>query len=43
MIKTKYPEKEYLGIAGLPEFVKSSIELAYGEDQNVLQRVSYKS
>ena len=30
-MKTRYPEKEYLGISGLPEFVKSSVELAYGK------------
>jgi hypothetical protein len=39
-MKTKYPEKEYLGIAGLPEFVKSSVELAYNPDQSLFDRVA---
>ena len=38
-MKTKYPEKEYLGIGGLPEFVKSSVELAYNPDESLLGRV----
>jgi hypothetical protein len=39
-MKTKYPEKEYLGIAGLPEFVKSSVELAYNPDKSLFDRVA---
>jgi hypothetical protein len=41
-MKTKYPEKEYLGIGGLPEFVKCSVELAYNPTQNLIERVTFK-
>jgi hypothetical protein len=34
-MKAKYPDKEYLGIAGLAEFVKASVQLAYGSAVDV--------
>lgn len=37
MLDEKYKDKEYAGIAGLPEFTKVSAELAYGLDSSVLK------
>lgn len=34
-----YPEKEYAGIAGLPEFCKLSGQLAFGNENDVLPKV----
>lgn len=41
MIPERYPEKEYAGIAGLPEFCKLSARLAFGSESPLLaeQRV----
>lgn len=36
MLADKYKDKEYAGIAGLPEFTKVSAELAYGQGNPVL-------
>ncbi len=37
MLSNIYKDKEYTGIAGLPEFTKVSAELAYGRDSAVLK------
>lgn len=41
MIPQRYPEKEYAGIGGLPEFCKLNAKLAFGEESSLLseQRV----
>lgn len=43
MIPEKYKDKEYAGIAGLPEFTKVSQALAYGSNSEAVAsgRVSY--
>jgi hypothetical protein len=40
MMQAKYPDKEYAGIGGIPEFIKVTGELAFGTDgMEILQRV----
>jgi aspartate aminotransferase len=41
-VEASHPDKEYLGITGLPEFTKNAVKLAYGVESTPLKAGSVR-